>query len=128
MPNTLQTIMVPPPCATIAAAVLLFLCGCTTVERVRPSDANWAWLCETGRSNDTGLVLAFSKQTVLGVGRTKLDEQIPLENGSIYTSSIEADTTGFIEVFKWGIEQGANAAQTAWSGMRSSGQFMMRWK
>ncbi|NLF78323.1 MAG: hypothetical protein GX573_21735 [Chloroflexi bacterium] len=98
---------------------LLLLSGCTLVGTHRPSEADWAWLCETGMTNDPAMVYAYSPVEFITLGQAELNDAIPTSNGAVITRRATCDNTGFLTAFKWMADTAADAAREAWSGARA---------
>lgn len=77
------------------------------------------WLTTNGWANDPGMVALYSPIEANTLGTAKLDEAIPLSNGSIYTYHFECDMTGWLAILKWFGETAVQGAQTVWSGAKA---------
>lgn len=103
----------------IVLAGCLVLAGCTIVGTHRPSDADWAWLCENGMTNDPAMVYAYSPVEFMTLGQAELNDAIPTSNGAVITRRATCDNTGFLTAFKWMADTAADATREAWGGARA---------
>lgn len=78
-----------------------------------------SWLATNGWAGDQNMIALYSPVRAWTLGTAKVDEAIPLSNGSIYTYSFECDNTGWLTAFKWVAETGVQGAQTMWGGARA---------